>query len=243
MKAEDKLQGIGLNPSQSKAYVKLLDLGEATAGKIAKETGMAKSHTYRTVEQLEEKGWIRKVQSGKIIYYYAIKPENLINMLRTKELEKEEKIKEIIPILNERSPPETEELRSFKGAGALRDILERFLDYKEPILVYGVPSSTPQKLGYGWLSKYHKKRERKKRVMKHIYSSEARERIKYLNKLPYTEVKVLKGFVSAVATNICGDEISLTDFSATPIKTILIKSKIMANNYKKFFEELWKKAK
>ena len=83
----------------------------------------------------------------------------------------------------------------------------------------------------------------KKISMKHIYNHDAKERIKFLNNLSYTEARYLpKEFDAVVSTNICGDEVALTLWSETPITT-LIKDKKMAEAYKRYFELLWNAAK
>jgi hypothetical protein len=75
--------------------------------------------------------------------------------------------------------------------------------------------------------------------MKHIYNEDAKERIKYLNKIPLTEARYLpKEFNSPVSTEICGDEVMFVLWKASPI-IVHIKSREIASFYKKYFEILW----
>jgi hypothetical protein len=79
--------------------------------------------------------------------------------------------------------------------------------------------------------------------MRHIYNQEAKERMDVLNKMKFTEAKHLAGKYDADApTNICGDTVIFFVFSE-PVSVIKIKSKKIADTYKKYFELLWQHAK
>lgn len=69
-------------------------------------------------------------------------------------------------------------------------MLDGFLKYNEPILVYGIPKEAPEKMKT-FIPHFHNRRIPQKIVMKHIYNHNAQERIKYLNTLPYTEARYL----------------------------------------------------
>ena len=79
--------------------------------------------------------------------------------------------------------------------------------------------------------------------MKHIYNEDAKDRIKYLSKMPYTEVKYLpKEYNSPVSTEICGEEVMFVFWKKNPL-VIHIHNKEIATYYKSYFEILWKNAK
>lgn len=79
--------------------------------------------------------------------------------------------------------------------------------------------------------------------MKHIYNVDAKERIDYLNSLPYTEARYLpQEYSSPVATEVCGDHVNLILWDKDAI-VIQIESKEIAKAYKKYFYLLWDLAK
>ena len=89
---------------------------------------------------------------------------------------------------------------------------------------------------------YHKRRQAKKIVMKHIYNYKAQDRIQYLNTLDLTEARYLpEEFDSQVSTIICGDEAVFTLWSPN-VWSIRIKNQEIADSYKKYFYLLWEKA-
>ena len=79
--------------------------------------------------------------------------------------------------------------------------------------------------------------------MYHIYNEDTKDRIKYLNKLSYTEAKYLpEDFSTHTNTAICGDEVMIIHWKKSPF-IIHLKSKELADTYRKYFEILYKKAK
>lgn len=94
-----------------------------------------------------------------------------------------------------------------------------------------------------FLENYHRRRCKAKIPMKMIYNSDAKERIKWLNKQCGTESRYLAPeYDSPVSTTICGDEVVMTLYSKSPL-TIQIKNAEIAKAYKQYFEVLWGLAK
>ena len=94
-----------------------------------------------------------------------------------------------------------------------------------------------------FLENYHRRRSQAKIPMKLIYNSDAKERIKWLNKQPYTESRYLpQECDSPVSTTVCGDEVVMTLYDDSPL-TIQIKNAKIAQAYKKYFDVLWNLAK
>ena len=76
-----------------------------------------------------------------------------------------------------------------------------------------------------------------------IYNSDAKERVKWLNKKEGTESRCLpQESDSPVSTTICGDEVVMTLYTKSPL-TIQIKNAEIAKAYKQYFDVLWGLAK
>ena len=120
-------------------------------------------------------------------------------------------------------------------------ILTQWLEYKQDILVWGVPKTARSLLGPG-IELFHKERIKRKVRMLHIYNYEATERMKLLGQMPFTPVRRLSLlYDSAVATNVCADEVMWINFNR-PITIYRIKDPSLADSMKKYFEILWKQA-
>ncbi len=234
------LQQIGLSKNESKIYVTLSEIGLSSAYKIAKQSNIFKSNTYDTLKRLIEKGLVSHKTIEDKELYETTDPSYLLEILNKKR----ELANQIIPQLRliQQTDQSHTKFNSYKGADAVISILTNFLKYKEPIYVYGAPKIAFEILKHR-ITNFHKERIKKKIKMYHIYNFEATSRIKTLQKMPYTPIKVLPElFDTQVTTMICGDETTFTIWNP-PIKVMQIVDEEMSKAYIKYFQILWKQAK
>ncbi|MGV8172358.1 MAG: TrmB family transcriptional regulator, partial [Candidatus Woesearchaeota archaeon] len=189
---EEELMDIGLSKNEAKIYIALNELGNSTIGDIAKKSKIHRSNVYDAIEGLVQKGLASSVIIDKVKHYQSTDSTNLFNMI----LEKQEKVKEILPriALMQGLSKNRSEVFIQEGLPALRRSMDGILDtaYQQhtDILVWGAPSTVGKLIG-PFLSNFHTRRIEKKVVMKHIYNTDAYDRIKFLKPLKYTEVKIL----------------------------------------------------
>lgn len=236
---EDILLELGFSKNEAKVYTALLRLGSSTATEISKQSKLHRTNVYDALERLVEKGLVSHILKDEIKYFEAADPETLMGILKEKEIQ----LREILPrlLLDKKLATKTKAHIS-EGLSAVKAVLNNFLEYKKPILVYGIPKEAIG-LMHSFIIHYHKRRIEKKIPMKHIYNVDAQDRIEYLNTLPYTEAKYLpKEYNSPVSTNVCGAEVVLILWSKVPL-VIQIESKEIADSYEKYFELLWGIAK
>lgn len=238
---EKILLDLGLSKNESKVYMTLIEIGLATGGQVAEKAKIHRTNVYDALERLVEKGLVSYILKEKTKYFEAADPSSLMNLLK----EKEENLKKLLPtlVLNKQLSKKTEVTVS-EGVAAARNALMNFLNYKEPVLIYGVPKETPKVLGEYFLERFQRERIKAKIHEKVIYNEDAVKRIKQLKQVPYCEIRALpKQFDSPMSTNICGDEVFFELFTREPCLTIRIKSKDIAELYKKYFEVIWNTAK
>ncbi|MFC1697052.1 TrmB family transcriptional regulator [Nanoarchaeota archaeon] len=236
---EKILYDIGFKKNEAKVYLSLVKLGESTACKIADVSKIYRANVYEALENLIKKGVVTYIIKKNVKHFYATDPENLINDFKSKEA----KLKHIIPQLkiNHTLAEKKGEAHVYEGIKPFFDIYYGFLRFNEPILVWGIPKIAIPKFKY-MIDNYHRERIKKKIVKKHIYNSDATERINFVNSMEYTEARTLPPeFDSQVETAVCGDEVIIVDWN-DPVTVILIKNKNLANSYKKYFEILYDKA-
>jgi predicted transcriptional regulator len=100
---KEKLQQIGLNPTEIEIYLTLLEHGKITPSNISRITGINRSTTYAAADELKKKGIIEEDLSGKTKYLIALPPERLNDYIERKinELKRQENlVKSIIPELD-----------------------------------------------------------------------------------------------------------------------------------------------
>ena len=237
---EELLSELGFSRNESKIYFSLLKNGLSNPTKISSSTSIHRTNVYDCLDRLIEKGLVGYIYKEGKKYYQASDPNKLKDILQ----EKEQKLYKILPemLRLKQTSPNKELAEIHRGMKAVRMNLYSFLRKRNPILVYGIPKIALS-LMEDFILIYHKKRIRRKTIMKHIYDEDATKRIEQLNKMPYTYAKYLpKMKNSPVSTNVCGDEIVFILWSEVPY-IIKIKNKEIANSYKNYFELLWKIAK
>ncbi len=98
-----------LNIYETKVWLALLGKGIASAGEIAEMSGVPRSRTYDVLESLEKRGFAM-MKLGKPVKYIAIKPNIIIEKLKSKTMrEADEKIQSISKL------KETDEYRELES--------------------------------------------------------------------------------------------------------------------------------
>ena len=95
MTLTDQLKALGLNRTETRIYLYLLEQGLSTPPQIARGTGITRTNCYNILESLKEKDLIAEQTQGKRKAYLARDPEALVRSLERKK----EIINEILPQL------------------------------------------------------------------------------------------------------------------------------------------------
>src|SRR3989338_3238644 len=238
-KIKEFLISIGLSKNEAEIYASLVASGASSVLEISKKTSAHISNIYDALRKLLQRGLVYEIEDSSNRLFSARPIYALNDYLKHKHAELQEISKHFDSI---RRPGKEGNIRVSKGPFALRESIMNMLKLKKEILVYGIPKEAPDKIG-PILKDFHKERIKNKIVMKHIYNSDAIERTKYLNSLPFTEAKILPAkYDSSATTVICGDEILILLWDQD-IKVISISDEQMSKPYKNYFDVLWKKAK
>ena len=233
---QDTLGKIGLSHNETKAYLVLLKLGSASAGRIAKEASVDRSATYDSLKRLLEKGVISyNVVAGKKVFR-AIDPQNLVNFLK----EKEEMAEKIMPQLTGifKMPKEKHDVTLYYGLKGIKSIFQDIIRTGKDNLMFGSEGQFTEKMPY-YAPLFLKQKKDKKIKTRAIVRKERKEKSSGL----LTEKRFIdKKTVSPVVTNIYGDKIAIIMWSDPP-EGVIIENKQAADSYREFFEVMWEAAK
>jgi len=233
---EQTLLELGFSQNEVKIYIALLEKGLSTPTDIAKKTKLYRTNIYDALDRLMKKGLVSYVINEDKKFFDVSDPKNLLVLLKEKELNLQKVMPEFE--LAKQLSKSGSQSCIFEGVQAFQKLLDSFLKYNEPILVFGIPKNAPE-LMKTFIPHFHQRRIAKKIVMKHIYNHNAQERINFLNKMPLTEAKYLPSqYDSKVSTNICGDEVVLALWT-DPVFVIQINNKHIADAYRNYFNILW----
>ncbi|ABB15587.1 TrmB family transcriptional regulator [Carboxydothermus hydrogenoformans] len=121
----EKLKALGFSEYEAKAYLALLNLGEATGYEVAKNSGIPRSMIYQTLNKLIEKGAVQKIQGEPVKYLAEPPPEYLERLKEEFSL----KISEAKKALEALTPPGAKErvihLNGEQIAGRIREMLQK----------------------------------------------------------------------------------------------------------------------
>lgn len=241
-KIEKTLKQIGLTKNEILVYLTLLKIGSSSASKISERSEIYRPYTYDTLERLQEKGLASFIVKDSKKLFKAVDPSQLAEIQKEKLIA----INNIIPRLKKliEIPKEESNVELYTGKKVIRviqkDVLKDLLKNKGESLVIGVDEKKFMEVDPIIMEQFFNQMEKNKLKERIL----VRKGDNYLPaKKSTTTYKFLpKEFFDPTSTFIYGDNVAIVLFSE-PLNGIIIKSKLIANAYRKQFELLWKIAK
>ncbi len=238
---EEILKELGLTDYEIKIYLALLEHGQISAYVLAEKTGLYRQAIYDAINRLIEKGYVNSVKEGKSQLYRAIDPEFILEYLN----EKTEVFKQVLPNLLGLQKKSTDKIivETYKGKNAvricIRDVVNELRKKGGENLCTAVDEKEFEK-------KYNLIIDQYERDMIHYKLKERvilKEGVKgILNKRTSTYKTIPDKFFNPNPTQIYGDTVSII-ILGNPTHLIIIRSKEVAEAYRRQFEFLWKHAK
>lgn len=236
------LEDIGLTGAEIKVFLTLLELGSSNAGKVVEKSGLQNAVVHRAFHSLAEKGLISYVQVGKIKQYQSIEPKQLLNFLD----EKRARLQKILPELEEKTKESEEKPQAilFQGVRGVKELINLMIDTSsKEYNAYGGPQKAHDLLGDFFWENFHKKRLKNGIKAKLLFHYSLKWWADELNnKFKLTKVKTTKrNFEELTETIVCGNKVAILVYLDKPFG-FLIKEKLAAESYRRFFELIWKQA-
>src|SRR3989344_1634968 len=243
---EQELQSLGLTGGETKAYLAMLELGSSTVGPIAKKSGISYSKIYEVLQRLIDKGVVSFIIKEKTKYFQAIEPSLLHKFLDRQENEIEknrERLKQIIPELEKhrKTFAETQEAEIFVGLKGLRtanEIIYSNFNKKDTALFFYAYKEEHSKIVDEFFLKLAPFYKQIKIKFKGIGSKEW-AKSEYVKKTSSFIDARYVDFPLPGTIDIYKDMIFQIAWSNKPTG-ILIHSKEIAENYRNYFNEVWK---
>jgi sugar-specific transcriptional regulator TrmB len=243
---EDPLSALikfGLTEKEAKVYLACLELGEATAYDIAIKTSLPRTLIYDIFKRLMEQGIASFVIKNKKKFFSVIDPEKLIRLLK----EKEEVLRASLKFLKKLQKEKTElpKVKIHIGTEGIKTALDDVLFEGKEFYAFGSSGTSFDVMPY-YIQQWHVKRIKKKIKGKMIYNDteETRKRLKkYPETLKLIEYKFLPiKYASPTVFIIYSNKLIMIYWAKEPV-AIIIESKEIVTNQKKYFEQLWRIAK
>lgn len=243
---ENELELLGLSENEAKIYLFLLKHGEKTTGPIIKETKIANSRVYESLNVLIERGIVnfRVQKRGK--YFQASDPARFLE----DEEEKFKKIQSLVPELKSLQNKEEKEtnISIYEGFEGFKTAFRKIIDdCPEDGTIYIMGFSEQPYANDSlrtFISNMNVKSAQKKHVLKIIMDKSAKETLgKDREKEKYSEIKYMpRGYISPAAIDIFEDYVYIFLWEKKPF-VFMINNKNIADSFKQYFNFLWKIAK
>jgi len=126
MRIADQLINIGLNQSEVKAYLYLLQQGLSTASQVGVGSGIGRTNSYHVIRSLSVKKLLREEERRGKIYYAASDPGALLHSLD----QKREVISNLLPDLKAlyKSQKNKPKVRFYSGWDEVKEIYLQILE-------------------------------------------------------------------------------------------------------------------
>jgi len=242
----DVYKALNLSVGETKVYKALIKLKSTSTGPLYKKANVSQSKVYEILDRLKKKGLAAYIIKHGTKYWHPANPSIYLEKIN-QDLEETKQRKEILEkelphLLKEDTYP-SDDAQVLVGYNGFRTALYSFLDtFKagDEFLVFGSPVKIPEPF-QAFLKSYNKVRIKKKIKAKFLYGEKLRKFAKDLYTLPNTKLRFMKGLTPS--TLVIGNDRIIIITWEDKGKCVVIMGKEIANNYKIFFNSLWKMSK
>ncbi|HLC86401.1 MAG TPA: helix-turn-helix domain-containing protein [Candidatus Nanoarchaeia archaeon] len=241
----ESLEKFGLSKKESEAYLACLELGDSLASEISLKANLPRTLVYDILERLIDLGLISYAIKTNKKFFRAADPKELIRILKEKQ-ESINKVMSQLEKLHKLKGIKRPKVEIFEGKEGMKTVMNNILRSKvKEFLAYGSSRSSFEVIP-AFMEEWHKKRIKQKVVMKILYNNtqQARNKVETRTEsLKLTEYKFMPiELESPTATLIYGNKVVLQSWTKEPF-AVMIEDEEMAENQKRYFEELWRLAK
>jgi len=251
MEANTLLEGIGLTRGEIKVYFALLELGPSTTGEIIKKARVSRSKVYEMLDRLMDKGLASFVIKENTKYFEAADPEQVLHFIRREKsilIEKEESLKQILPVLKQKQKfgkiPQTATVyEGIKGIKTIySDVLYSLQKGDKYCAVAAEPEVVKSEDFVYFIQNFHRRRQERDIKVRLIALPEIKDIISNtIAKTKLIQIRYSTQFIPA-ALLIYKDKVATYVWAKSPTG-IVIRSKFIADRYRKYFEQIWKRSK
>tara|TARA_Y100000310_G_C20656794_1_gene802391 strand:- start:57 stop:815 length:759 start_codon:yes stop_codon:yes gene_type:complete len=240
----------GLTEGEAKVYLALLGLGPSTTGPIIEKSGVAKSIIYQLLEKLLQKGLVSYIIKEKTKYFQAAEPNKLIDYIEEREkelLDNKKKVEDILPqlILKQKEAKQSEAkiFEGFRGMITVHEHTYQKLKRGEEYFFLGIAPEQPKHFHAYW-QRDHLRRTKAGIKCKLLFHSKTDpEILKNRNSYKLCDARYMPIAINTPAWFMGYKDVAVIGFPSSKPITLEIVNKEIADSFKAYFNEFWKKTK
>jgi len=241
---ETVLSKLELTNGETKAYLALLKLGPSKVGPIVSASKVSYSKIYDVLDRLVTKGIVSFTIKEKTKLFQAISPNRLLEIVEKKEEEIKNTRKELQNIMPELelysmkyTREEAEIFKGFKGLKTAYEIFLKDIDKKTIIYFFYIYNDENSRL----IDKFYTEMFELYKSKGHKWQGIETQNNSKMKAPSFMEFRSVN-FPIPVNADISESSVLIISWSKEPT-AILIRSKDIANNFRKYFESCWKLTK
>jgi len=244
------LRKAGLTEGEARTYLALLKIGSSSTGPIIDETKISRSIIYQILDNLIDKGLVSYITKEKTKYFQASEPSRLKDFLDEKEREfnkNRDEVENLIPkLLSLTKKTKENEVRVFAGFKGMITVHEHTyekLEKGEEYYYFGIPPEQPEHFHAYW-NKDHKRRVKAKIKCRLLFHpSTAKKLLINRNSYKDCDARYMDIDVKTPSWFMGYKNVAVIGFPSTEPITIEIIKKEIADSFKAYFEEFWRKSR
>lgn len=247
------IKNSGLDETEAKVYLALLELGPATVSQITKKAGITRTLGYHALQKLGWQGLVNRVSGeGAKIVYGAEHPRRLIQSVKNKQNQLAEQAKEMEQLLPELvsfyKVAEKPVVRYQDGIEGIKAIYEETLESKSEIISILDIEGWEAPEFRDWAKNYNRERSARKINERILFldTPPGREWMKnYRGSFKYTEYRWIKPEQIPGIKDFSGEidvfenKVMMALLKKPNAMGVLIESSTLANILKGLFELAW----
>jgi len=242
---EELLRELGLSPNEARVYEALIKLGEASVQEISDKSGVHRRNVYDAISKLIGRGLVSEFFVRGEKNFKATDPRRLLELVK----EKEEKLNKVLPEMQEKysEQEEKEEAYFYRGIEGFKNYLSDILKTKETVYFIGAKAFWLDPRLQHFLHRFEIERKKLGIKFVHLFDYEVKEKKPEILKLVGKPYKFMpKKYSSQTAVDIFGPYVVTFvgvkpgELADEPLQFVL-KSKRLADGYRKFFQLMWDK--
>lgn len=236
------LQTIGFSEKQAQVYVALLQLGPSSAYVIAEKSGLKKPTTYVILEELREKGVVKRVPRKRKQLYVAQVPQEVFAHAH-EQMQQAQNVLPQLEALTRTSPTKVHALY-FEGTTGIKHAVEYRLKEKqgEEIIGFNAQVEDVDDEFRDYIDEYNDKLKRLDiRVRSIVPKHQSLKRFRRQDQAYNRTVKEVsqKEYSSSISIEAFDDIVRIIDF--TNDQAMVIENSNVAGTVRQIFEMVWKK--
>lgn len=240
-----KLLGVfGLTQNDTAVYVHLIKFGDPVAvGKISIGTGLHRQYVYNSIEKLQKLKLIEELKDGKRFKYRAL-PLYQIEKIAKDYIEKGKEAVHELSLIS--AVKDEQDIEYYLGERKVMDFEENLIEnLPENEVQYIIGGASEEFIRFFGKRYFEMAKVAKKKGLRSYFIGCEEER-DWLGRAqkenPLFEFRILKNFPKTVVETVVRfDSVTIYNFAKPPL-VYVIKSKVISQDYKKYFNMLWEMA-